>query len=447
MSDILYRIWIADVCILYVLCIIQLFGCYRFYSMRNLLIIQKRYPKMIMAEALVFIVWTLVIDPLWINRMIIGADCNYIFGCNSIAFTTNAIGWSGSDICVKFLANIEAARLWLVNYNLHYLHSSKNQQWKSQIDESFAEKDWYLKNRKTYGNKRYIVPRALLYWLVSASIVIFLFFTLFPVNSEYYYIFELIDSICISPPVLMMLYLYYKCPKYKIVSLVITVHLGILVGSTPSLLSTIWITHKISKLDEWYNADMDSTKINDRDMMMQVVNSPTEDNSIEKQLYQTLQNEDKFEMFIQFMYREFSSESILCFVEFVQFKKYLTDFIKNNDMNNNVELNDAYIDSLYETIPKSSIVFSQNYVQQSDTKDMDVEEIEKYADIAHMLTQKYIAWNSEFEVNIPAKLRMKYIRFDQMHWEINKVELVNVFDELIHEMFLFIRNSFIRFQK
>ncbi len=38
------------------------------------------------------------------------------------------------------------------------------------------------------------------------------------------------------------------------------------------LLSTIWVTHKISTLDEWSNVDMDQTEINNRDMMMQVVN-------------------------------------------------------------------------------------------------------------------------------------------------------------------------------
>eukprot|EP01084_Bolivina_argentea_P037132 68638_1 len=139
---------VVVISVLYPLAIIQTYAFCRFKSIQNLVIIQKRYPKIVITEAIVTIFNLLIAIPLWTNMFIQGTS----FGIKSAEpfFFYWASGFALWT--TQFIIIIEATRLWLVSYNLHYIQASKNKQWKSQIDASVCEKDWYLKNRNTYGN-------------------------------------------------------------------------------------------------------------------------------------------------------------------------------------------------------------------------------------------------------------------------------------------------------
>eukprot|EP01084_Bolivina_argentea_P044529 81935_1 len=123
-----FELFIGMTIIAYVLGILQLYGCYFFYSIKNLIIVKKRFPQLITAETMVVIPWLFILNPLWCNVLLKATDFN---SGNNMKYI-HTIGWIGGFIGTHFITNIEAARLWLVSYKLNFLHSSKNQQWKSQ---------------------------------------------------------------------------------------------------------------------------------------------------------------------------------------------------------------------------------------------------------------------------------------------------------------------------
>eukprot|EP01084_Bolivina_argentea_P220993 374413_1 len=156
-TEINVLIWIGTIIFSYIMAIFQIYGIYRFKSLSKLLIIKKRYFKMVIIEAIAVIIHATITLPLLYNYLLQAssfehADYIYLFG--------RILTWP----IRHFIINIEAARLWLISFDLQYLHSSKNQKWKSQIDHTFAEKDWYLLNKHKWGNSRYILTRIMIYY-------------------------------------------------------------------------------------------------------------------------------------------------------------------------------------------------------------------------------------------------------------------------------------------
>ena len=106
----------------------------------------------------------------------------------------------------QIVPTIENCRIWLISYDLHYLQSSKNQQWKTEIDVSYAEKDWYLRNRGIWGNQKYVVRVGFTYWLITGV--------------AYNVLASLQNDLLFAVPAIWMfvnigvpLYLYMKTPR------------------------------------------------------------------------------------------------------------------------------------------------------------------------------------------------------------------------------------------
>eukprot|EP01084_Bolivina_argentea_P055127 101083_1 len=97
---------------LYAVAVIQTYGCYRFHSAKKLLIVQKRYPKLIMIEAIVVIFHLLISLPLQTNCFM---HATY-FGIQSAKhfFSVNGQSYFIIIWTMHFIACTEAARLWLV---------------------------------------------------------------------------------------------------------------------------------------------------------------------------------------------------------------------------------------------------------------------------------------------------------------------------------------------
>eukprot|EP01084_Bolivina_argentea_P306106 528891_1 len=118
---------IGFICLNYILAILQMYSLYRFKSMQSLLIVSKRFPILVMTESILVIVWLLFMSPLWFNTALHATD----FGIPAASyFFYNDAGYPHL-IVSHGIACIEVSRLWLVSYNLHYLHSSQNEKWKS----------------------------------------------------------------------------------------------------------------------------------------------------------------------------------------------------------------------------------------------------------------------------------------------------------------------------
>merc|ERR1712228_143961 len=224
----------------------------------------------------------------------------------------------------------------------------------------------------------------------------------------------------------------------------VTACIGLYTFPIPSLLSTIWISFKIKSNKIWSHArERDNGSII-LDMMTFHETTSTADDApkttIEQRMRQMLLDEQQFEDFVQFMIKEFSSESILSFVEFVQFKQRLIDYMNLKTMTTDDGKFENHLMS--EGIPKSSIVHG-NYAKIEEDEDMD----KMFKNIATLLYEKYIKIGAEFEINISSGLRCQYFAINAKKWDMEIGKLVNVFDGLITEMNMFMRQSFCRYER
>eukprot|EP01083_Nonionella_stella_P187131 686921_1 len=457
----LFLIWTCTVSLSISLGLVQLYGLYGFYSIQHLVIIRKRYPKLVMIEAIAVIFLCLLVIPLWYNILLNAIGLNeYV----------NVIGWITIAPTNHLIANTEACRLWLMSFNLHYLHSSKNKKWISEIDHSFADKDWYMINKNTYGNRNYVISRVVIYYVIAASISTscFLYFHL-----DALHLSTLIDGLLFSFPVCCIIYTSFKCRKhdsndnfwfhyeiklstiiystgfvfyfittlvqylgFDLLHVVFLFLLSIYTMMSPSLVSTLWIPQKILSNETWkaHHAANPSATITTGDVViMNQINTDVmqrSDTILDRLNTILFCDEETFESFVHWLYREFSNETILCFIELVQFKQYV---MRNID---DESLQCAY--TLYENVPKSSIVYAQFKDEEDESK--------KCTNMAHELYAKYIQVQGKFQVNISAVLRHKYETLDGTGWGLEVKDMANVFDDMIHEVRVFMMDSFSRFE-
>eukprot|EP01084_Bolivina_argentea_P248697 416064_1 len=488
-----FELWVIIVVMNYILAIFQILGFFRFKSLSKLIIIQKRYPAMVLMEAVASM------GLLFFGMPIYQFICLNPFNTHTYKF--QKYGFLVILVCTHFIINIETARLWLMSFELNYLHSSKNEQWKSHIDTSFAEKDWYLRNKATFGNKKYVLHRVLVWYIFSATLSFIIHVT---ISRHYFFIAQLVDGILYGVGILTIFYLLWKCPKgtndlflfyfefktstfffgagltiylcneiifilgFDTINYIIVAFDGMIGMTFPSLFSTLWIPKKLLLDRAWSdrsNSFSHFSVSNDVAIMQQIqhTNKKKEEheNIMYTKLINTFKTEDMFEGFVQWMYREFSSETILCFIELNQFKQYLINFAKTNGSYN---MDTVVLDSntghkkqtdyeFYDSIPKSTIIYGNatttstpNSKSNAVNSGSSTLECHDFKQQAHQLFEKYIKLNSELEVNISSNLRNEYYKLDENNYDMDIVALVTVFDEVIAEMFKFMQQSFVRYQ-
>jgi len=518
---------IIGICLL--IASVQMWGFHRFRSLRSLVVISKRYPVLVQIECIACILYLLIAVPLWSYTAF---NDPHLPDASQLALTLSArilnMTWC------HFIVDIEAYRLWLICYQLHYLHSSKNQKWKILIDPSFAERDWYLVNKHKWGNKRYVFARAFVYYTmaVASTVAIYAYTRVF--NEQYLGIANLVDAVLFIVPMILINYTYFNSPKelddnlffhfeYKATAFIVNagfvlyvaaITAGILVSAqmeyilvvigmmttiaAPSLLSTVVIPFKIESSSQWNSRhDNRATMV-----MAQILDalhrdknscdSSTSDqpskgkrDTLTSKLRETLQDEVKFEAFMDWMYREFSSEVMLSVIELGQFKQYLKEYVQRASNPFDLPADRVKTIRFYNDMPRSSIIFQPpvhtlnlhvierlrstsageqrvadsspdaqdspaaetDEVVISRTPDEERTEKQRMKNIASALYEKYIRRHCELEVNISYGLRN---RWDRLHCdrypEEDLIELIQVVDEVLSEMLRFISQSYRRFE-
>ena len=402
--------------------------------LRGLLIIDKRYPGLVIPSAIVTCLNLAIVHPvlIWI---IYNPEYDEIFGKWWFYLSISI-----SNFTYQIVPIIENCRIWLIAFDLQYLHSSRNQQWKTEIDASYADKDWYLKNKGTWGDQQYVARVAFLYYIVTSTV--FTIVTVLGLDESMIAVQAIWTFVNIGVP----LYLYMKTPrnlqekflfKFEFTWTIIiasTAPLLFIIGQVfiqtnswttgwtvlfvymmyslwPSLLSTLLIPYKVSAMAEWNEAA--------RTPKLKMQKSSC--NFMQK-LKELLKDEHKCEAFIHWMHLEFSSETILSFLEFVQFRKYAKGEIKKTDDLNTAGAVDRFDFELYDGMPRSTIVYNTSCAQQEVTP-VRQERIASSSDnigsiispsenalvrckrIVHLFFRKYIDYHSVHEVNISGPLR------------------------------------------
>ena len=255
----------------------------------------------------------------------------------------------------------------------------------------------------------------------------------------------------------------------------------------PSLLSTLWIPRKILAATVWgKGGQLDEAMLTEvvcssggkqkQERQSEVVKSSTKE--IKRRLLATFRSKQDFELFIGHIYREFSHETILSYIEMVQFKECVSAYIRRRHLS---FADDDEVSTFYEKIPKSSIVFPrESQVEMQTTRasqkikrlsrmasastdgpaddpeihsndddfGVDVDVCARFKQAAHLLHEKYIAPYSPFEVNLSCALRKRYSDLDRSHYaNLDVFMLANLFDAAKEEMLKYIWQSFLRFDR
>ena len=172
---------------------------------------------------------------------------------------------------------------------------------------------------------------------------------------------------------------------------------------------------------------------------------------------QAMQDVDVFEDVMHWMHREFCAESMLCFIELVQWKQAMAHLVDPTDES----MRCKYV--LNESVPRSSIVqaalVNKSEAHHGESKVLlpgsspaveseqdTLAAMMRMRSAAQLLYDKYIVVGAELEVNISGMLRDQFREVQRTYWNINGLELVKVFDPLLLAMRQQITNSFVRFE-
>lgn len=192
-----------------VICML-LYGLHRFRSLRRMHPISRRYPNLVQLECVACCLYLLLAVPAW-SYQAFNDTTTHLSESTQLVWTLSARILNMT--LAHFIVDIEATRLWLIHYDLSYLHSSKNQKWKVLIDPSFAEKNWYLRNRDRFGNKRYIFTRAVLYFIFETSATVTIYAYTQTSNIQYLKFANLVDAVLFIAPLVLINTTYWKSPK------------------------------------------------------------------------------------------------------------------------------------------------------------------------------------------------------------------------------------------
>ena len=229
--------------------------------------------------------------------------------------------------------------------------------------------------------------------------------------------------------------------------------LGMMYQHVCSLLSTLWVPRKVTMM-EWDEGGHVA--------MLQMEHS---DGDFRRTLKGLLIDEQKCEAFIDWMYREFSCEVILSFIEFVQFRKFVMDEIKKVDGSDISADPDPYDFAFYDGMPQSTIIYDSfgfdqialpGHLIDIPSLSADVESetsptenpLVRCKRIAHLFFIKYINYASHHEINISGRLRNKYVAMERVEYDgMDLEQFVTFYDDVISEMMKYQSESYMRFER
>eukprot|EP01084_Bolivina_argentea_P165261 287116_1 len=451
---------------------------YKFYCRRAEMFIFKRYPQLVYIGN----ICTIIAVVMWScsNSM---KKLSPMEDTNHLAFTI--LGRTQNIVATPLVYSIQGTmlcRLWLMFYDLHYSNSNMNKQWRTHLNPTLSKNNFWMKHKSTLGSQSYSfkVSCAIVFIISIIPIVygqltfpspnINLFITI-PLHFIFVSIFVVLA--CRSPHILDLFYMRYELKLLviimvsgnvfmivvtplaslqnhilAIIGLIIRIDAGILAYILLALSSTWFISRK---LDNKYNKEYESRPQKEQCMKLQRV----------------LLDPYNFQLFVQHLTREFSIETILCFVEMVQFKYVLNStfrlnaLVPNHTTSDDHKCNDdmqieIYFDFKKCDITKNSAIPKSFIVYKSDESSTD---LTPFLKMAYKLYIKYIKIGVELEINVSGHTRDIFINdmeggmqpfINNMANNENPIamdakKLFEYFDIIIEEMYLLLGSSCDRF--
>eukprot|EP01084_Bolivina_argentea_P160898 280146_1 len=160
-------------CISWCMAVVLVYCLYIFNSINNLVIYKKRYPKLVRLECCLALFCCTLIWPMFGNHAAKLPEWRRVQrSFDIVLFILFPV--VGQAIC-----NLEACRLWLMYFKINYMNAVLNNEWKSVIDNSSGQHNWYLSKVKTYGDIKWVAIRWFIWYLIgiTTSITVITLFT------------------------------------------------------------------------------------------------------------------------------------------------------------------------------------------------------------------------------------------------------------------------------
>ena len=242
-----WNVFIICTVLLWIIGFILMYSYIKFDKLCSLDIIKKRYPVIVKMECCLSMFTAFISVPIMI--------------CNSsnlpilepYTYTVRILYAAFVPLFSHGIVNLESCRCWLMYFKMNNLFSHENKEWKNIINgNKDDDNNFWLKYKNTYGNVKdfvYIVlyilyiPNALtkigsmgletvFYILYYSNIYTdynyydmgcefyqpnsgkYLYLRYYWININILHLYhKLKDALCYSPPIVLIVLLYFKCPK------------------------------------------------------------------------------------------------------------------------------------------------------------------------------------------------------------------------------------------
>ena len=468
-------------------CVLGYYGI-QFYRLRYEMVMIKRYCDIVVILILLAMFalfigfpFTIFVDFSWSLAPEEGSKKYLIMGI------VNDWLWNPSMFFSLFLGML---RLWLLFYDIEFSSSMSNVKWKQIITTNMTtlrRDQWFIAHRKGLGNKRYLMK-----WAIGCAAVI----SVATITNSYLEHWGYTDirgyvwvaAVLYVLALLIILVLFLDMPHFDdifcvhrefqilsccsavgITSYIINETIRHIIGDplwiqtnqfviwiygsfTIPFISSFWVLRQIrmtgltSPRSIPSSDDVDAFGFPDKMEMGPIVTEKSGSKSMVRKrdsfkmpaaMEDILADASFLNQIAKHLVSELSTECLLSLIEFQQFKSHLIECLKIDDLSTK----EIWF-KLAESVPLSDIV---HHEEQTDLK--------SFRRRARDLYEKYVMVDSDFEINIPDKMRRQLhsLMGNESKWmdksDISPVNLANVFDGVMMEMKKLLKYSRLRFKE
>eukprot|EP01084_Bolivina_argentea_P178551 308615_1 len=192
-------LWILLAFCVLLWCPLSIFWLSLYYKHRFAIGIRQRHYKIVLIMGIIFIYSFLIAEPIAL------VDDSSVYSISSPILHT--IHYISFPIQVHGLKLALLWRYFAVYFDLNFAANASHSKWKSIISVHHSETDWFLTNKKTYGNFYWQCKRYFIAW-ITISIISTIIRNLYQFNAYPEHIASILNGVLIFlyAPILICLY-------------------------------------------------------------------------------------------------------------------------------------------------------------------------------------------------------------------------------------------------
>mmetsp|Transcript_66888 Transcript_66888/g.59990 ORF Transcript_66888/g.59990 Transcript_66888/m.59990 type:complete len:711 (-) Transcript_66888:223-2355(-) len=464
----------------------------KFYQNRDDPNVENRHPRLVYSTVSMVIFMNIVLFPLAIDYWTLECVTHTPWLRNS-ELVEGSLSWIESFLIIAFVVLLLAwlilvvLRVWLLRYDYGASLANKSQIWKKDLGVHGGSSTWWLKHQQTWGDEVYLLKIVSIPYLFAVALAILLS----PVFGYMKGAWTPMVSIVGVTAIILCLFIIINVWKVRsihdnfhikdevllfakssvVIAIILVIMFGISRGvagvgdvdaqnwivliwsilvmgllTIVSYIQTGWVLYGIQRKNE------------KSEKLVKSINDEWESNV---DLQRVLKSKEGFEVFMDFLVAEYSTENLLCYVEATQFLRkwkyviyrirYLqnqnnkngttdtksnqtlvsqaTNFVQKQIIENNKNDDNDIDNQPWAFHDKESILIKFEWVKKPPV--MKEENINLW-DHFRYLRQKYISATSAHQVNIRSALYKHYTKISKEHCDLSRLDLSDVFNDPLH---------------